>query len=203
LHIVNYLDYKDRLDRLMHSPHGFIVTPVSGRRYDNERDVGGYSMIISVSEEDHKYSNRFAQVISTPSRYEGDIKPGDLLLVHHNVFKFYYDMYGKRKSGKSFLKDNEFLIEWDQFFMYKNETGWHTHDKYCFVKPIIGKDMFGNECELPLVGEMKYANHYLTSKGIKNGDKVFIAPDSEYEFQVDGEKLYRVFDHMVAGYANN
>lgn len=183
----------------MKSPHGFIVTPVSGRRYDNVQEIDGYELIMSVSEEDHKYSNRFAEVIETPSGYEGEIKPGDTLLVHHNVFKFYNDMSGKRKSGKSFLKDNEFLIEWDQFFMYKNETGWHTHDKYCFVKPIIGKDMFGKECELPLTGEMKYVNLYLASKGVKVGDRVFIQPDSEYEFKVDGEKLYRVIDHMVTG----
>ena len=39
------------------------------------------------------------------------LKIGDTLLVHHNVFKFYYDMYGREKSGRSFLKENLFLVD--------------------------------------------------------------------------------------------
>jgi co-chaperonin GroES (HSP10) len=44
---------------------------------------------------------------------------------------------------------------------------------------------------------MKYANGYLIEKGVKNGDRITFQPDSEYEFTVDGEKLYRMFDHQI------
>lgn len=44
---------------------------------------------------------------------------------------------------------------------------------------------------------MKYANDYIKSKGINNGDKVVFNPSSEYEFEVDGELLYRVYDHQI------
>ncbi len=30
------------------------------------------------------------------------------------------------------------------------------------------------------------------------GDKVCVHPESEYEFNVDGEKLYRMFTHQIA-----
>jgi len=33
--------------------------------------------------------------------------------------------------------------------------------------------------------------------GVKSGDKICFKPDSEYEFMVDGEKLYRMFDHQI------
>ena len=100
----------------MQSPHSFIVRPVKGRRYDNIKDIGGIDFITSVSKEDHKASNRHAEVVSTPLNYSGDIKKGDILLVHHNVFKFYFDMKGREKSGKSFFKDDLFFIDNDQFF---------------------------------------------------------------------------------------
>ena len=53
------------------------------------------------------------------------IEPGDTLLVHHNVFKFYNDMRGRQQSGKSYFKDDLFFIDDTQFFMYKKENKWH------------------------------------------------------------------------------
>ena len=109
-------------------------------------------------------------------------------------------MKGRRKSGKSFLKEDIFMIEYDQFFMYKNESGWHAHDRYCFVRPIPAieswiKKPFSDE---PLMGQMVYPNDYLLSKGINSGDTIVFNPESEYEFNIDGEKLYRMFDHQIA-----
>jgi hypothetical protein len=68
-------------------------------------------------------------------RYSDVVEIGDTLLVHHNVFKYYYDMKGRQKSGRSHLMDDLFLIEPDQYYMYKKQGRWHTHDRYCFVKP--------------------------------------------------------------------
>jgi len=51
--------------------------------------------------------------------------------------------------------------------------------------------------EEPLVGIMRFPNDYLLSQGIESGDMVTFKPDSEYEFTVDGEKLYRMFDHQI------
>ena len=94
----------------MKSPYYFIVKPVNGRRYDNIKNIGGIDFVTSVSQEDHLASNRFAEVVSCPLSYTGEIVPGDILLVHHNVFKIYYDMKGREKSGRSFFKDDLFFI---------------------------------------------------------------------------------------------
>lgn len=183
----------------MKSPHQFIVKPINGKRYDNTKEIGGVDFIVSTSEEDHKFSNRYAEVLATPLSYDGDIEPGDILLVHHNVFKFYNDMKGRRQSGKSFLKDDNFLIDPDQFYMYKKNGKWYTYDRYCFVKPCPAEESYIYKpfSEEPLVGEMKYVNRYLKKLGVNAGDKVSFKPDSEYEFNVDGEKLYRMYDHQI------
>ena len=44
---------------------------------------------------------------------------------------------------------------------------------------------------------MRYPNKYLKSKGVKEGDKVSFQPDSEYEFTVEGKKMYRIYDHQI------
>lgn len=183
----------------MRSPFCFIAKPLNGKRYDNTKNIAGIEVIVSTSEEDHKFSNRFAQVVELPIDYKGPIQEGDTLLVHHNVFKFYNDIKGKQKSGKSFFKDDLFFIEPDQFFMYKKGKSWIAYDRYCFVKPIKAIESYIMKpfSQEPLMGQMIYPNDYLSSQGIKAGDMVCFKPDSEYEFTVDDQKLYRMYDHQI------
>ena len=93
----------------MKSPNQFIVIPKNDRRYDNIKDIDGTQVILDVSEESYSFSNREAVVLSTPINYTGPIEEGDSILVHHNVFKFFNDMHGRRQSGKSFFRDNKFF----------------------------------------------------------------------------------------------
>lgn len=183
----------------MKSPYNFIVRPIEGKRYSNTKSIGGMEFIVNTSEEESKFSNREGIVIETPLGYKGNIKPGDTLIVHHNVFKFYNDIKGRRKSGKSFFKDDLFFVDNDQFYMYKQDGVYHSHDRYCFIRPIKALDSFiDKSCkDEPLMGEMLYTNDYLKSQGVNPGNRVCFFPDSEYEFLIDGETLYRVFDHKI------
>jgi hypothetical protein len=183
----------------MKSPFYFIAKPKNGKRYNNTKEIAGVEFIISTSEEDHKFSNRYAEVVELPLGYSGPIKIGDTLLVHHNAFKFYNDMKGRQRSGKSFFQNDLFFIETDQFFMYKHNEKWCAYDRYCFVKPIPATESFIKKPfnEEPLMGKMVYPNEYLLSQGVNPGDLISFKPDSEYEFDVDGEKMYRMFDHQI------
>lgn len=180
----------------MQSLDNFIVT---GKRYNNTKNIGGIEFITSTSEEDHVFSNRYAEVLEVPKDYTGDIQIGDILLVHHNVFKFYNDIKGRRTSGRSFFRDDIFLVDSEQFFMYKHNGEWHAHDRFCFVKPIPAIDSYIKKpfSYEPLMGIMYYPNDYLISQGVNKYDTVCFKPDSEYEFNVDGEILYRIFDHQI------
>ncbi len=183
----------------MRSPYNFIVTPSQDRRYSNIKDIGDTEFITSVSEEDHESSNRFATVVSLPINYNGPIKEGDTLLVHHNVFKFYNDIKGRQKSGRSFLKDNLFLIDYEQFFLYKQDNEWKAYGKYCFIKPAPLQEsyIFKGGNEEPLFGTIKYINQELLDLGVNVGDKISFTPDSEYPFTIDDEKLYRMFTNNI------
>ncbi len=101
----------------MKSPFYFIVKPINNKRYNNTKSIDGVNLITSTSIENHIYANREAVVVSTPIGYEGEIETGDTLLVHHNVFKYYNDIKGRQKSGKSFFKDDLFFLDDEQFFL--------------------------------------------------------------------------------------
>tara|TARA_R110000868_G_scaffold410689_1_gene699748 strand:+ start:1252 stop:1824 length:573 start_codon:yes stop_codon:yes gene_type:complete len=189
----------------MRALYSFIVEPVNNRRYDNIKKINDLDFITSVSEEDHMASNRYGVVKELPLGYKGEIEIGDTLLVHHNVFKFYNDMYGRRKSGKSFFKDNLFFVDPDQFFLYKHNNIWKAHGKYCFIKPIKPKDCFlekGGKYER-LQGTIKYINDELVSLGVSVGDTIIFTPESEYEFTVEDELLYRMFTNNITTILQN
>ena len=183
----------------MKSPFYFIVKPVNNRRYDNIKNIGGVDLITSVSQEDHTVSNRLAEVVSTPINYDGDISIGDTLLVHHNVFKYYYDMKGRQKSSSNYFKDDLFFVDEQRFFMYKTDEEWKAYGKYCFVKPAKKEHHYLSSSgdEQPLVGFIRYSNKQLEALGLKEGDKISFKPDTEYEFKVEGEKLYRMFTNDI------
>ena len=183
----------------MRSPDSFIVKPKNSSRYDNKRKADDVEFIVSSSQEDHRFSNRYAIVQSVPLSYSGPIQAGDTLLVHHNVFKYYYNMYGVQKSGRSYLQDDLFFVTDDQFFLYKKDDRWKAHGKYCFVEPVEEKESWIRKFskEEPLIGRLKYGNDQLFALGVNEGDEISFLPDSEYEFTVDGEKLYRMFTDNI------
>ena len=184
----------------MRSPFHFIVEPVGGSRYDNVKSIGGIDFITSSSKEDHKASNRYAKVLATPIGYTGEVMPGDTVIVHHNVFKFYNDIHGNERSGRSHLFDGIFLIDDDQFYLYKRDNEWKAYSRYCFVMPEKRMDNYilskiGNEEYLR--GTLIYPNQDLIDKGLNSGDKVAFIPESEYEFEIDGITLYRMYSKNV------
>mgnify|MGYP001435852630 CR=1 FL=1 len=186
----------------MQSPNQFIVVPANDRRYNNIKNIEGIEIILDTSEESASFSNREAVVLSTPINYTGPIEEGDTLLVHHNVFKYYNDMHGRRQSGKSFFKDNKFFIDDTQYYMYKKISEWYAVEPFCFVSPLPATETYIYKpfTHEPLMGTMEYTCPSIERHGIKKGDIVTFMPDSEYEFSFDQKKLYRIRSKNIIAY---
>lgn len=186
----------------MRSPYDFIVKPVDDRRYANSKEIAGVEVYTSTSDEDHMSANRFGEVVALPLGYEGPVEIGHTLLVHHNVFKFYNDMQGVQKSGRSWFKDDLFFIDDMQYFMYNDGESWNTVGKYSFITPIAMTHEEGklrvNTHEVQLEGIMKYPSEYMKSMGVNVGDRVTYFPGMNYEFTVEDEKMYRLMDRHIS-----
>ena len=175
----------------MKSVYNFVVKPI-GERYNNTKKVGDSELILNTEIFNHQYVNRKASVISTPIIGETDIRPGDDVIVHHNVFRRWHDVKGIERNSKSYFNENTYFINKDQIFLYKRYWEWKTPKGYCWVKPLKAIDQFNVEHEKPLQGIVKY------SDGTVNvNDLVGFRPNSKYEFIIDGERLYRVLSNFI------
>ena len=175
----------------MRSVYNFVVEPV-GERYNNTKKVGNLNLILNTDIYKHEFVNRLAKVISTPIIGNTDIKPGDTVIVHHNVFRRWNDVKGKEKNSRSFFNENTYFIKHDQIFLYKRDEKWIAPKGYCFVKPVKAIDQFNIESEKPLQGIVKYSDGT-----VEVDDLIGFRPNSEYEFVVDGERLYRVLSNFI------
>ena len=173
----------------MKSLFDFIVEPV-GQRYNNKVKVGDKSLIINTQVETFKSVNNIAKVIQVPLSTKTVIKKGDLIMIHHNVFRRWYNMRGEEKNSKSFFKDNLYFVQLDQVYLYKRNNKWKSINNRCFVSPIVNDNNTLSDKEQYLIGVLKYGNKSLEALGINEGDLVGYTPNGEYDFIVDGKRLY-------------
>jgi len=175
----------------MKSVYNFVVAPVNSR-YNNTKKVGDKELIVNTEIYNHQYVSREAVVKSLPTIGDTDIKVGDKVIVHHNVFRKWHNQYGIEKNSRSYFDQDIYLITSDQIFLYKKDKNWIPQKGYCFVKPVKSTDKLSLDKEKPLVGIVKY-----THGTVSEGDLVGFRPSSEYEFIIDGEKLYRVLSNFI------
>ena len=179
----------------MRSLFNFIVKP-KNERYDNKKYIDGQELLLNTEISDHRYVSRIGIVTSLPKSEETEIQVGDEVIVHHNVFRRWFDGRGKERNSRSYYKEDQYFVYKDQIFLYKRNGKWHAPKGYCFVKPIKSNDILLNEKEIPLRGIIKYVDKQLDN--INKEDLVGFTPDSEYEFIVDGERLYRVPTNSIS-----
>ena len=173
----------------MKSIYNFIIKPLNGR-YDNKKTIKGKELVLNSSIECHNFVSKNAVVVKTPLAYNTDIQPGDEVIVHHNVFRRFYDMKGREKNSASFFKEDLYFCAISQIYLYKQNDKLKTNLDYCFVKPILNKSKLTQSIEEPLVGIIKYSNRSLEKQGVTEGTLVVFKPDSEFEFIVNDERLY-------------
>lgn len=166
----------------MRHPLRFVVRP-SGKRYIDRKVIGGVDMVSSSSIEHARDVNRVGVISKTPLLYKGPLEEGYEVILHHNVFRDVYNQQGEfRHSNKRLFEDN-FLVDDNLIFMYREEGGeWKCNLDYCFVKP----------CGRPLRGSLEYSNI------LPKGTPIGFTPESEYEFLVDGETLYKMRESDIA-----
>jgi len=174
----------------MKSVYNFVVTPVKSR-YNNTKDIGGKELIVNTEIFNHQYVSREAIVKAIPTVGDTDIKVGDKVIVHHNVFRRWHNQHGIEKNSRSYIDEETYLVQPDQIFLYK-DTEWQAQKGYCFVAPVKSTDKLSVDKEKPLVGIVKH-----TDGTVNKGDLIGFRPNSEYEFIIDGQKLYRLLSNFI------
>ena len=175
----------------MKSVYSYVVKP-KGSRYNNSKKVGDKDLILNTEIFNHQYINRQATVISTPLITYSNIKPGDTVIVHHNVFRRWHDVKGIEKNSKNYFNENTYIVYPDQIFLYKQNNKWLSPKGFCWVKPIKNQDKYTNSETQENIGIIKY-----TAGSFKVNALVGFTPISNYEFVIEGELLYRVYTKFI------
>jgi hypothetical protein len=176
----------------MKSLYNYIISTTN--RYDNKVSIDNKELILNteVTERDYMFVNRIGTVVNVPINITTPIKPGDDVIIHHNVFRRWFDVRGVERNSGSYIDEDKYIVAPDQLFAYKQNSKWHCPNMYCFVEPLENEDIWSTESEQKLLGKLTYTNDYLESLGLSYGDIVGFTPDSEYEFNIDDKKLYRI-----------
>ncbi len=183
----------------MKSVFNFIIKPKTNR-YDNIKKIDNKELILNTEIFSHQYVSRVGIVLEIPTAYETDISIGDEVIVHHNVFRRWYNQHDEEKNSRNYFEEDKYFVYLDQIFAYKPNNKWKALNGYCFVKPIKKIEdsiIEDSEKERPLIGILKYLDDNLEKMGLKQNDLVGFTPESEYEFVVENERLYRVLINEI------
>ena len=178
----------------MEGLYTFIVRPKEDR-YSNVKKIDGNTLLLNTELQNHQYVSRVAIVVQTPLALSTEIKIGDEVIVHHNVFRRFHDIKGVEKNSKSYFKEDMYFVYPDQVFLYTRKGSSRSAPGYTFVKPLANTDPLSLDKEKPLVGIVKYVDDYQDSVTV--GEKVGFRPTSEYEFIINKERLYRVPNNSI------
>lgn len=167
---------------------GFLIEPLNNKRYNNTMDIGGVTIYKSTSIEDHKSTNRFGKILSIAPDIKTNLSVGDTVVVHHNQFRQFYDQQGNLNNGINYLYGNKYILDESMIYMYSKDNGetWVANPPYIFVKPIKKENSF--ESFIKEEGIIAYTSH----ENLSIDDHVRFTADSECEFEINGEKLYRM-----------
>ena len=122
----------------MQGLHDFIIKPVGDNRYNNSKKIAGVDFVTNTRIEAFQNVNREAVVVALPKCVETNIQVGDKVIVHHNVFRRFYDIRGKEKDSKSYMFDGMYAVTYMLVNLIVNNGNRFTVIAlYNLLKPIV------------------------------------------------------------------
>ena len=163
-----------------------MVSPYA-KRTTSEKEINGVTLLLNTELQNHLYTSRHGVVKAIPKVNDLGLLPGDEVIVHHNVFRRFRDVRGAEKNSRSYYEEDKYFVYPDQIYAFKRDGEWKPVAGFIFVKPMLDERMFSEHNELPLIGKVKYAY-----EGFESGELIGFTPGTEYEFNIEEERLYRV-----------
>ena len=170
----------------MQSVFNYLVKP-KGDRTVGFKKIEGQTLLLNTDLQNHSYTNRVGTILNLPLVGNEELKEGDDVIVHHNVFRRFRDVRGNEKDSKNYLAEDVYTVQADQIYAFKRDDEWKALKGFCFIKPIKEDKMFSVAFEKPLIGIVKLGNDEIKTESL-----VGFKPNSEYEFVIEGQRLYRV-----------
>jgi hypothetical protein len=141
----------------MQSVFNYLVSP-KGNRTVGSKEIEGQTLLLNTDLQNHSYTNRVGTILNLPLVGNEELKEGDDVIVHHNVFRRFRDVRGNEKDSKNYLSEDVYTIQADQIYAFKRNGEWKALKGFCFVKPIKEDKMFSVDFETLLINAMHHAS---------------------------------------------
>lgn len=176
----------------MKSLYGYVIKPVGGR-YNNEVEVEpGKDLIVNTEISNHQYVNRVAEIVSVPLLKATHLRVGHKVIVHHNIFRRWYDVKGNEKNSRAFIEDDMYLASEDQIYAYQDKNDWNCMPGFTFVQPFASEDEYSLDSEKKMKGVVVHGDGTH-----KIGTVVGFRPNMEFEFVFGGNRLYNIDNRFI------
>jgi len=79
----------------MQSVFNYLIEPKGGR-VTGRTEIDGNELLLNTDLQNHEYTNRVGVILGLPiaNKYK-ELKEGDEVIVHHNIFRRFRDVRGK------------------------------------------------------------------------------------------------------------
>ena len=111
----------------MQSIFNYLVAP-KGNRTTSKTEINGKELLLNTELQNHQYTNRIGVILNLPLIGDYNIREGDEVIVHHNVFRRFRDVKGVEKNSKNFYEEGLYLVQPDQIYAYKRNEEWKALD---------------------------------------------------------------------------
>lgn len=167
------------------------------RSYNNTENINGIDYVVNVDIDDVESINRKATIVCSPNG--SGLYEGNQVIVHHNIMRENIHVSGHLDKGNFYIGNNYYWAPVSEIIMQKVSGEWETLLDFVFIKPIIQKNInIGSGLILApdnrkgmvsLMATICITNKSL--KGVDVGDTIIFSKNSEHEFIIDGELMYK------------
>tara|TARA_R100001377_G_scaffold66253_1_gene41494 strand:+ start:402 stop:983 length:582 start_codon:yes stop_codon:yes gene_type:complete len=161
--------------------------------------LNGKELFMNVTFDEMRHARQYGTVIALPQglpkNIKLDIKEGDKVYCHHFLVS-------ENNKVKYHEKENVYSTHWNNIYArvrkgkLKMLTHWNfikqkieDESNYMTKSGIYTKPEAEDE---ELYGYVEYLNKDLKDMGVKKGDEIVFSTNSEYDMQIEGDKLLRM-----------
>lgn len=169
----------------------------ANRSYNNKEVINGTKYTVNVSIDNVQSINRTAEIVVAP--LGSGLASGDEVLIHHNILRENIQVNDLKTKGNFHINGEFYRSPVSEILMKRVNGKWETLLDFVFLKPIKEQDVdLGHGLILTphsrkgfqdLRATLAITNKKL--KGVDIGDTVIFSRNSEHEFLIDGETMYK------------
>jgi len=169
------------------------------KTHEDTIELNGRELFLETSYNDMQYARQYGIVVGVPTALSNgismDVKEGDKVYCHHfliseenrltyhdeeKVFKVHCShVYARVRKGKI-----KMLNHWNFVKQKVEDESKYITDSGIYMKPEAENE--------ELYGYIEYMNDEMKEMGLKKGDEVVFSKNSEYDMNIEGDKLLRM-----------